>query len=168
MAKSKINSACFEIKIDKSKGLLPRIQNFDYSDISSIGGLSAGYGAEGKVLKKSSTLADCFERKHGKSELIDPDLWFKLNDDYFYFVKLFHRISLRLERVLAQSQFKYGIINEYEVKSLSPRSDIHFKSGSIKNAGARKKFKSPETNKNNLNKHAIRSRIFENTIKWIK
>lgn len=156
MAKSKINSACFEIKIDKSKGLLPRIQNFDYSDISSIGGLSAGYGAEGKVLKKSSTLADCFERKHGKSELIDPE------------IRKFHRISLRLERVLAQSQFKYGIINEYEVKSLSPRSDIHFKSGSIKNAGARKKFKSPETNKNNLNKHAIRSRIFENTIKWIK
>ena len=155
MLKTKNSLICLELKINTSKGCLPHIQNFDYSYINSPELPSPGSGSNGKVLKKSRTLAECFRRKHGKSELIDPE------------VQKFHRISLRLEKILAQSQFKYGATNEFEIKSLSPRNEICFKSGSFKYVGLKKKFSSPDSIKTNLNKHAIRSRVFENTIKWI-
>lgn len=161
MSKIQNHLPSFDLKISTSRFFLPPIQSFNFSDVSPTGITSPVSGADSmviadaKILKKSRTMAERIGAKSRKCEGIDPD------------IQKFHRISLRLEKILDHSQYKYGPNNKIQIKSLSPRVESYTKPGDIGSTVPEKRFKSPNSMKTNLNKHAIRSRVFESTIKWI-
>ena len=121
MSKIQNHLPSFDLKISTSRYFLPPIQIFNFSDASPSGIASPVSGADSlviadaKIFKKSRTMAERIGAKSKKLEGIDPDM------------RKFHRIYLRLEKILDHSQYKYGPNNKFYIKSLSPRAENYFK-----------------------------------------